>query len=180
MLREQFLSHGPETPWMEVRNLRNNCTEPTFGICITIHCPKYLAHRAVWSSHEIFTYNMFSGRKISVGKWQKKCFLSSDNTTQDIVSILFIYTQFGTIVLRSNPPLYSLFSVTVDCEEQNLVVTYRPRGVFRGRVYVPGRGEQCSAKSAGGPVKLTLPLYGDCDVNFAYAISNSPNGVVNR
>lgn len=59
-------------------------------------------------------------------------------------------------------------------------MTYRPRGLFRGRVYVPGRGERCSARSSGGLVKLTLPMYGDCDVNFAYGISNGPNGVVNR
>ncbi|KAJ2942575.1 hypothetical protein O0L34_g2044 [Tuta absoluta] len=71
-------------------------------------------------------------------------------------------------------------NITVDCEGTNLVVTYRPRGQFRGRVYVPGRGEQCSAGSSTGPVKLTLPLYGECDVNFAFAISKGPNGVINR
>ncbi|XP_049867797.1 uncharacterized protein LOC126368004 [Pectinophora gossypiella] len=71
-------------------------------------------------------------------------------------------------------------NITVECEGSDLEVTYRPRGAFRGRVYVPGRGERCSARATGGPVKLTLPLYGDCDVNFAYAISNSPAGVINR
>lgn len=68
----------------------------------------------------------------------------------------------------------------MDCEESNLVVTYRPRGNFRGRMYVPGRGEKCSAQAFAGIVKLSLPFYGDCDVNFAYGISKGPNGVVNR
>lgn len=68
----------------------------------------------------------------------------------------------------------------MDCEGPELIVTYRPRGVFRGRVYVPGRGEKCSARGEGGPVKLVLPLHGDCDVNFAYGISNGPKGIVNR
>lgn len=62
-----------------------------------------------------------------------------------------------------------------------MLVTYRPRAVFRGRVYVPGRGAACGARGAGAaPVRLTLPLRGDCDVNYAYAISNGPGGVINR
>ncbi|XP_072939324.1 uncharacterized protein [Epargyreus clarus] len=72
-------------------------------------------------------------------------------------------------------------NISVECEGSDLIVTYRPRGVFRGRVYVPGQPERCSARATGaGPVKLKLPLYGDCDVNFAYAITKGPNGVVNR
>ncbi|XP_026315796.1 uncharacterized protein LOC113227134 [Hyposmocoma kahamanoa] len=70
-------------------------------------------------------------------------------------------------------------NISVECEGNNLVVKYRPRGLFRGRVYVPGRGEQCSAQAINGVVNLSLPLYGDCDVNFAYAISNGPTGLVN-
>ncbi|XP_052756099.1 uncharacterized protein LOC113512589 [Galleria mellonella] len=71
-------------------------------------------------------------------------------------------------------------NITVECEGSELIVTYRPRGLFRGRLYVPGRGERCSTRASGGPVRLSLPLYGDCDVNFAYAITNSPTGVTNR
>ncbi|CAK1540421.1 unnamed protein product [Leptosia nina] len=71
-------------------------------------------------------------------------------------------------------------NISVDCEGSNLLVTYRPRGTFKGRMYVPGRGEKCSARAFTGVVKLALPLYGDCDVNFAYAISKGPNGIVNR
>ncbi|XP_045447709.1 uncharacterized protein LOC123656031 [Melitaea cinxia] len=72
-------------------------------------------------------------------------------------------------------------NISVECEASHLVVTYRPRGVFRGRVYVPGRGERCGARALGAaPVRLALPLHGDCDVNFAYAITKGPNGVVNR
>lgn len=78
------------------------------------------------------------------------------------------------------PFFHYMISVSVECEGNNLVVTYRPRGLFRGRVYVPGRGEQCSARAVNGVVNLSLPLYGDCDVNFAYAISNGPTGLVNR
>ncbi|XP_059046393.1 uncharacterized protein LOC131841983 [Achroia grisella] len=71
-------------------------------------------------------------------------------------------------------------NITVECEGSELIVTYRPRSQFRGRLYVPGRGEHCSARASGGPVRLSLPLYGDCDVNFAYAITNTPSGVTNR
>ncbi|XP_026733279.1 uncharacterized protein LOC113497773 isoform X1 [Trichoplusia ni] len=71
-------------------------------------------------------------------------------------------------------------NISVECEGSDMVVTYRPRGVFRGRVYVPGRGERCSARATGTNVRLTLPLKGECDVNFAYGISNGPNGVINR
>ncbi|XP_053612609.1 uncharacterized protein LOC128676499 [Plodia interpunctella] len=71
-------------------------------------------------------------------------------------------------------------NITVECEGGDMTVTYRPHGPFRGRVYVPGRGEQCSARAAGHLVRLTLPLYGDCDVHFAYAITNTPAGVTNR
>ncbi|XP_045533300.1 uncharacterized protein LOC123720644 [Pieris brassicae] len=71
-------------------------------------------------------------------------------------------------------------NISVDCEESNMIVTYRPRGNFRGRMYVPGHGEKCSARAIAGIVKLSLPFYGDCDVNFAYGISKGPNGVVNR
>ncbi|XP_045495087.1 uncharacterized protein LOC123693872 [Colias croceus] len=71
-------------------------------------------------------------------------------------------------------------NITVDCEGPNLVVTYRPRGAFKGRMYVPGNGEKCGAQAFAGTVKLSLPLHGDCDVNFAYAITKTPNGVVNR
>lgn len=45
---------------------------------------------------------------------------------------------------------------------------------------VPGRGERCSAKSADGLVRLRLPFHGDCDVNFAHAITNGPEGLINR
>ncbi|CAH2108132.1 unnamed protein product [Euphydryas editha] len=72
-------------------------------------------------------------------------------------------------------------NISVECEGSHLVVTYRPRGAFRGRVYVPGHGERCGARALGAaPVRLALPLHGDCDVNFAYAITKGPNGVVNR
>ncbi|XP_068632530.1 uncharacterized protein [Battus philenor] len=73
-------------------------------------------------------------------------------------------------------------NISVECQESDMLVTYRPRGVFRGRVYVPGRGAACGARGTGStaPVKLTLPLQGDCDVNFAYGITNSPGGVINR
>ncbi|CAG4971992.1 unnamed protein product [Parnassius apollo] len=73
-------------------------------------------------------------------------------------------------------------NISVDCQGSDMVVTYRPRGVFRGRMYVPGRGEDCGARGMGDTtaVKLNLPLYGGCDVNFAYGISNGPGGVVNR
>ncbi|XP_075974474.1 uncharacterized protein LOC142975500 isoform X2 [Anticarsia gemmatalis] len=71
-------------------------------------------------------------------------------------------------------------NISVECEGTDMMVTYKPRGVFRGRIYVPGRGERCSARGTGGPVRLALPLRGDCDVNFAYGISNGPNGVINR
>ncbi|KAM3964143.1 uncharacterized protein ACR2FA_001623 [Aphomia sociella] len=71
-------------------------------------------------------------------------------------------------------------NISVECEGTDLIVIYRPRGLFRGRLYVPGRGERCSARATGGPVRLSLPLYGDCDVNFAYAITNSPTGMTNR
>ncbi|CAH2076192.1 unnamed protein product, partial [Iphiclides podalirius] len=72
-------------------------------------------------------------------------------------------------------------NISVECQGSDMVVTYRPRGAFRGRLYVPGRGEGCGARGAGAAaVKLSLPLHGDCDVNFAYAISNGPTGVVNR
>ncbi|XP_046962414.1 uncharacterized protein LOC124531889 isoform X1 [Vanessa cardui] len=73
-------------------------------------------------------------------------------------------------------------NISVECEGSHLVVTYRPRGLFRGRMYVPGRSERCSARALTppGPVRLALPLHGDCDVNFAYAISKGPTGTVNR
>ncbi|CAH0714234.1 unnamed protein product, partial [Brenthis ino] len=73
-------------------------------------------------------------------------------------------------------------NISVECEGSHLVVTYKPRGIFRGRVYVPGRGERCSARplTVTASVRLALPLHGDCDVNFAYAISKGPKGVVNR
>nr|XP_049696552.1 uncharacterized protein LOC110384403 [Helicoverpa armigera] len=71
-------------------------------------------------------------------------------------------------------------NITVECEEDQMLVTYSPRGMFRGRVYVPGRGEQCAARGTGSTVRLTLPMHGDCDVNFAYGISNGPDGVINR
>uniref|UniRef100_A0A2A4K3D6 ZP domain-containing protein n=1 Tax=Heliothis virescens TaxID=7102 RepID=A0A2A4K3D6_HELVI len=71
-------------------------------------------------------------------------------------------------------------NITVECEGEEMLVTYTPRGLFRGRVYVPGRGEQCSARARGSTVQLTLPMRGDCDVNFAYGISNGPSGVINR
>ncbi|XP_063621387.1 uncharacterized protein LOC134793666 isoform X1 [Cydia splendana] len=71
-------------------------------------------------------------------------------------------------------------NISVDCSDDSLIVTYRPRGQFRGRIYVPGRGEACGARGVGGAVRLKLPLYGDCDVNFAHAISHTPSGVVNR
>lgn len=73
-----------------------------------------------------------------------------------------------------------LFPVSVECEGTDMMVTYKPRGVFRGRVYVPGRGDNCSARGTGAQVRLALPLHGDCDVNFAYGISNGPNGIINR
>ncbi|GBP31621.1 hypothetical protein EVAR_84066_1 [Eumeta japonica] len=72
-------------------------------------------------------------------------------------------------------------NMTVVCTRDELVVSYRARNTFRGRVYVPGRGEQCGARAdRNGSVRLTLPLYGDCDVNFAYAITKTPQGLVNR
>ncbi|OWR48299.1 hypothetical protein KGM_208550 [Danaus plexippus plexippus] len=73
-------------------------------------------------------------------------------------------------------------NISVECSPSHLVVTYRPHGMFRGRVYVPGRGERCSARSLtpASHVRLALPLYGDCDVNFAFAISKTPAGIVNR
>ncbi|XP_023935348.2 uncharacterized protein LOC112043915 [Bicyclus anynana] len=73
-------------------------------------------------------------------------------------------------------------NISVECEGSHLVVTYKPRGAFRGRVYVPARGERCSARALTptSPVRLALPMYGDCDVNFAYAITKGPNGNVNR
>ncbi|XP_012546144.1 uncharacterized protein LOC101747119 isoform X2 [Bombyx mori] len=71
-------------------------------------------------------------------------------------------------------------NISVDCDNKGLNITYKPRGVFRGRMYVPGKGEQCGARGKGGPVKLTLPMHGECDVNFAYGISNGPTGVINR
>ncbi|XP_014362579.2 uncharacterized protein LOC106714136 [Papilio machaon] len=72
-------------------------------------------------------------------------------------------------------------NISVECQDSSMLVTYRPRGVFRGRLYVPGRGEACGVRGEGAaPVRLTLPLSGDCDVNYAYAISNGPGGVVNR
>ncbi|KAJ8730897.1 hypothetical protein PYW08_002310 [Mythimna loreyi] len=71
-------------------------------------------------------------------------------------------------------------NITVECSGSDMVVTYVPRGLFRGRVYVPGRGERCSARASGRAVRLALPMRGDCDVNFAYGISNGPNGVINR
>ncbi|CAH2234402.1 jg21206 [Pararge aegeria aegeria] len=73
-------------------------------------------------------------------------------------------------------------NISVECEGSHLVVTYKPRTVFRGRMYVPGRGEHCGARALTptSPVRLALPMYGDCDVNFAYAITKGPNGNVNR
>ncbi|XP_037298105.1 uncharacterized protein LOC115445400 isoform X2 [Manduca sexta] len=71
-------------------------------------------------------------------------------------------------------------NISVECQGTELLVTYRPRGVFRGIMYVPGRGDRCSATPNNGVVKLSLPMYGDCDVNFAYGISNGPNGIINR
>ncbi|VVC98375.1 unnamed protein product [Leptidea sinapis] len=71
-------------------------------------------------------------------------------------------------------------NISVECDETDLGVTYYPRGVFRGRMYVPGHGEKCSARGFAGAVKLTLPMHGDCDVNFAYAITKGPNGAINR
>ncbi|XP_022814387.1 uncharacterized protein LOC111348119 [Spodoptera litura] len=71
-------------------------------------------------------------------------------------------------------------NISVECESTHMVVTYRPHGVFRGRLYVPGRGEKCSARAVGHTVRLNLPMQGDCDVNFAYGISNGPNGIINR
>lgn len=76
--------------------------------------------------------------------------------------------------------MFCFCPVSVECEGSELVVTYRPRGRFRGRMYVPGRGDECGARGAGADVRLALPLHGDCDVNFAHAISNTPSGVVNR
>ncbi|XP_045768569.1 uncharacterized protein LOC123869632 [Maniola jurtina] len=73
-------------------------------------------------------------------------------------------------------------NISVECEGSHLVVTYKPRVLFRGRMYVPGRGDHCSARALTptSPVRLALPMYGDCDVNFAYAITKGPNGNVNR
>ncbi|KAF9405088.1 hypothetical protein HW555_014020, partial [Spodoptera exigua] len=71
-------------------------------------------------------------------------------------------------------------NISVECESTQMVVTYRPHGIFRGRLYVPGRGEKCSARAIGHTVRLNLPMQGDCDVNFAYGISNGPNGIINR
>ncbi|XP_050561881.1 uncharacterized protein LOC118265449 isoform X1 [Spodoptera frugiperda] len=71
-------------------------------------------------------------------------------------------------------------NISVECESTHMVVTYRPHGLFRGRLYVPGRGEKCSARAIGHTVRLNLPMKGDCDVNFAYGISNGPNGIINR
>ncbi|XP_041988338.1 uncharacterized protein LOC121739823 [Aricia agestis] len=71
-------------------------------------------------------------------------------------------------------------NISVECTDTDLVVTYTPRAHFSGVLYVPGR-EGCGARGRGAaPVRLALPLAGDCDVNFAYAISRGPNGVVNR
>lgn len=71
-------------------------------------------------------------------------------------------------------------NISVQCSDTQLTVSYEPRGSFRGRLYVPGRGDQCGARANNGKVQLTLPLQGDCDVNFAHALSKGPNGLVNR
>ncbi|KAL0880812.1 hypothetical protein ABMA27_001998 [Loxostege sticticalis] len=101
-----------------------------------------------------------------------------DLHTEDLV------TTGSWLLRRTSPATYYrrviCLNITVDCEDSNLVVTYRPRGAFRGRVYVPGHGDKCSARSTGRIVRLALPLYGDCDVNFAYAITKTPAGMVNR
>ncbi|CAH0407020.1 unnamed protein product [Chilo suppressalis] len=95
-----------------------------------------------------------------------------------------LVTTGSWLLRRTSPATFYrrviCLNITVDCEGPNLVVTYRPRGVFRGRVYVPGRGERCGARASGRAVRLTLPLYGDCDVNFAYAITKTPTGTMNR
>ncbi|XP_047985878.1 uncharacterized protein LOC125226074 isoform X1 [Leguminivora glycinivorella] len=88
------------------------------------------------------------------------------------------------LLRRANHAVYYrrviCLNISVDCSDDSLIVTYRPRGQFRGRIYVPGRGEGCGVRGGGGAVRLQLPLYGDCDVNFAHAISHTPTGVVNR
>ncbi|XP_028162263.1 uncharacterized protein LOC114354192 isoform X2 [Ostrinia furnacalis] len=95
-----------------------------------------------------------------------------------------LVTTGSWLLRRTSPATYYrrviCLNITVECEESNLVVTYYPRGSFRGRVYVPGRGERCGARAVGRRVRLALPLYGDCDVNFAYAITKTPAGMVNR
>ncbi|KAL4715378.1 hypothetical protein ACJJTC_015149 [Scirpophaga incertulas] len=88
------------------------------------------------------------------------------------------------LLRRVSPATYyrrvTCLNMSAECTGRSLVVTYRPRGSFSGRVYVPGRGDRCGARATGGPVRLALPLYGDCGVNFAYALTNTPTGTVNR
>ncbi|XP_060803825.1 uncharacterized protein LOC106132843 isoform X2 [Amyelois transitella] len=121
-----------------------------------------------------FSWSEPRGREVTAGGSRGICDLHSE----DLVTT-------GSWLLRRNAAAVYYrrvicLNITVDCEGNDMTVTYRPHGVFRGRMYVPGRGERCGARAAGRLVRLTLPLNGDCDVNFAYAITNTPAGVTNR
>ncbi|KAG7306399.1 hypothetical protein JYU34_009029, partial [Plutella xylostella] len=126
-----------------------------------------------------FTWSLPQGRGRSQGQGvegqgQGVCDLHSE----DLVS------TGSWLLRRTNAATYYrrviCLNISVECTDTSMSVRYRPRGSFTGRVYVPGRGEQCSARASGPVVRLELPLYGDCDVHFAHAVDQRPGFPANR
>ncbi|CAG9113450.1 unnamed protein product [Plutella xylostella] len=126
-----------------------------------------------------FTWSLPQGRGRSLqgqgeGQGQGVCDLHSE----DLVS------TGSWLLRRTNAATYYrrviCLNISVECTDTSMSIRYRPRGSFTGRVYVPGRGEQCSARASDDVVRLDLPLYGDCDVHFAHAVDQRPGFPANR